>query len=176
MSAFRPQYLDGDVQGLVPFPLHGCTRHGRSDNSPRFNAGRARIHLSLERWRVCETWFAPSMAGVDSAGLGEVLQNVLASFSLADRERLVQVRAFLSLSLPPCLILILPSRSHGSRMCFSQVRQHKCQVSRTACIRRSAPSSRPRCRSVSCAPPIPHWTRGAAWPSLRRQRNLRALA
>ena len=55
--------------------------------------GRARIHMSIERWRVCETWFAPSMAGVDSAGLGEVLQTVLASFSLADRGRLVQVRA-----------------------------------------------------------------------------------
>ena len=53
--------------------------------------GRARIHLSIERWRVCETWFAPSMAGVDSAGLGEVLQNVLASFSLSDRGLLVQV-------------------------------------------------------------------------------------
>jgi actin-related protein 5 len=60
------------------------------------SAGRARIHLSIERWRVCETWFAPSMAGVDSAGLGEVLQTVLASFSQADRGRLVQVRATLS--------------------------------------------------------------------------------
>ncbi|KAH9075584.1 chromatin remodeling complex subunit [Lactarius deliciosus] len=66
MSAFRPQYVDGDVEG------------------------RARIHLNIERWRVCETWFAPSMAGVDSAGLGEVLQTVLASFPLADRGRLVQ--------------------------------------------------------------------------------------
>ncbi|KAH8981543.1 chromatin remodeling complex subunit [Lactarius akahatsu] len=66
MSAFRPQYVDGDVEG------------------------RARIHLSIERWRVCETWFAPSMAGVDSAGLGEVLQTVLASFPLTDRGRLVQ--------------------------------------------------------------------------------------
>ena len=57
-----------------------------------FIVGRARIHLSIERWRVCETWFAPSMAGVDSAGLGEVLQNVLASFSIDDRGLLVQVR------------------------------------------------------------------------------------
>lgn len=32
------------------------------------------------------------MAGVDSAGLGEVLQNVLASFSTDDRGLLVQVR------------------------------------------------------------------------------------
>jgi hypothetical protein len=37
------------------------------------------------------------MAGVDSAGLGEVLQTVLASFSQADRGRLVQARATLSL-------------------------------------------------------------------------------
>jgi hypothetical protein len=38
------------------------------------------------------------MAGVDSAGLGEVLQNVLASFSPADRGLLVQVQY--SLPLP----------------------------------------------------------------------------
>ncbi len=64
--------------------------------------GRARIHLSIERWRVCETWFAPSMAGVDSAGLGEVLQNVLASFSVTDRGLLVQVLvALFSLSYFP---------------------------------------------------------------------------
>jgi actin-related protein 5 len=65
--------------------------------------GRARIHLSIERWRACETWFAPSMAGVDSAGLGEVLQNVLASFSLSDRGLLVQVLTVSppSLSSPP---------------------------------------------------------------------------
>ncbi|KAI0056771.1 actin-like ATPase domain-containing protein [Artomyces pyxidatus] len=65
MSAFRPQYEDGDVEG------------------------HARIHLSIERWRVCEAYFSPSMAGVDCAGLGEVLQNVLTTFSMADRGRLV---------------------------------------------------------------------------------------
>ena len=40
------------------------------------------------------------MAGVDSAGLGEVLQNVLASFSTEERGLLVQVRSFF---LRPCL-------------------------------------------------------------------------
>lgn len=46
------------------------------------------------------------MAGVDSAGLGEVLQNVLASFSTDDRGLLVQVRCpSLSSPSPP-----LPSR------------------------------------------------------------------
>ena len=54
--------------------------------------GKTRIHLNVERWRVCEAWFSPSMAGVDSAGLGEVLQNVLARFPDVDKGRLVKVR------------------------------------------------------------------------------------
>ncbi|PIL29973.1 hypothetical protein GSI_07884 [Ganoderma sinense ZZ0214-1] len=66
MAAFRPQYEEGDAQG------------------------KARIHLNVERWRVCEAWFSPSMAGVDSAGLGEVLQNVLARFPDQDKGRLVK--------------------------------------------------------------------------------------
>ena len=81
-----------------------CTGYAGIDNLRHFIVGRARIHLSIERWRVCETWFAPSMAGVDSAGLGEVLQNVLASFSTDDRGLLVQVRCpTFSSPLRPCL-------------------------------------------------------------------------
>lgn len=57
--------------------------------------GHARIHLNTERWRVCETWFSPGMAGVDSAGLGEVLQNVLAGFPDSDKGRLVKVSIIL---------------------------------------------------------------------------------
>ncbi|KAI0030333.1 actin-like ATPase domain-containing protein [Vararia minispora EC-137] len=66
LTAFRPIYDDGDVEG------------------------QARIHLSTERWRACEPWFTPSLAGVDSAGLGEILQHVLGMFSLDVRGRLVQ--------------------------------------------------------------------------------------
>ncbi|KAI0321914.1 hypothetical protein OF83DRAFT_1161548 [Amylostereum chailletii] len=66
LAAFRPLYEDGDVEGA------------------------ARIHLSTERWRVCETWFTPSMAGIDSAGLGEVLQNFLNAFPYDERGRLVK--------------------------------------------------------------------------------------
>ncbi|KAI0770954.1 actin-like protein Arp5p [Trametes elegans] len=66
LSAFRPQYEEGDVKG------------------------KTRIHLNVERWRVCEAWFSPSMAGVDCAGLGEVLQNVLARFPDAEKGRLVR--------------------------------------------------------------------------------------
>ena len=53
--------------------------------------GTTRIHLSTKRWCVCEMWFSPSMAGVDSAGLGEVIQNILAGFSEAEKGHLVKV-------------------------------------------------------------------------------------
>lgn len=67
IQAFRPQYAEGDA------------------------AGAARVHMSTERWRACETWFAPALAGVDCAGLGEVVQNVLARFGEAEKARLVNV-------------------------------------------------------------------------------------
>ncbi|KAH8101557.1 actin-like protein Arp5p [Cristinia sonorae] len=66
VNAFTPQYEEGDVEG------------------------KTRIHLNVERWRVCEAWFSPSMAGVDSAGIGEVIQNVLARFSEEDKGKLVK--------------------------------------------------------------------------------------
>jgi len=53
--------------------------------------GSHRIHLNVERWKVPEAWFYPGMAGVDCAGLGEIIQNVLTSFSLRERARMANV-------------------------------------------------------------------------------------
>jgi actin-related protein 5 len=77
LSAFRPIYPEGDYAG--PLTYHVVPRPTNCD------IGASRIHLNVERWRACEPWFWPGMAGVDSAGLGEVLQNVLARFP--DREK-----------------------------------------------------------------------------------------
>ncbi|KAG8905559.1 Nuclear actin-protein involved in chromatin remodeling [Tulasnella sp. 403] len=46
--------------------------------------------LNVERWKVPEAWFAPGMAGVDCAGLGEIIANILGSFSEHDRVRLAK--------------------------------------------------------------------------------------
>ena len=73
VKAFRPQYDEADT------------------------AGQYRMHLSVERWRVCEPWFNPAMAGVDTAGLGEVLGGVLGAFNEQEKARLVGV---CTLSLP----------------------------------------------------------------------------
>ncbi|KZW02366.1 actin-like ATPase domain-containing protein [Exidia glandulosa HHB12029] len=51
---------------------------------------RGHVHLSLERWRVPETWWSPSMAGADIAGLGELIQVVLSAFPVDERARLAR--------------------------------------------------------------------------------------
>jgi len=108
ISAYRPHYEEANVQG------------------------NTRIHLNVERWRVCETWFSPAMAGIDSAGLGEVLQNVLARFPDREKQRLVnnvfitglpsqlpglipRLHATLRPILPPEMsIVIMPTQYPGS--------------------------------------------------------------
>lgn len=90
----------------IPSTLSAQQRRAESNDGIRI--GKTRIHLNVERWRVCEAWFSPSMAGVDSAGLGEVIQNVLARFSDAEKGRLVkvtktfpQMHRFLRLTISP---------------------------------------------------------------------------
>ena len=52
---------------------------------------RGHVHLALERWRVPETWWQPSLAGVvDAAGIGELLGNVLQSFEPSQRARMAK--------------------------------------------------------------------------------------
>jgi actin-related protein 5 len=49
------------------------------------------LHLNVERIRVPEAWFQPSMFGMDCAGLGEVAGWVLNGFEDDVRRRLMQV-------------------------------------------------------------------------------------
>lgn len=53
-------------------------------------AAHAQIALNTERFRVPQVWFEPGMAGVDTAGLGEVIQNALGRFNPGERRRLVR--------------------------------------------------------------------------------------
>ncbi|ORY34334.1 putative actin-like protein ARP5 [Naematelia encephala] len=66
----------------------------RGGNSERYNpedvAQNHQLHLNVERIRVPETWFQPSMVGLDCAGLGEVAGWVLNGFEEDERKRLMQ--------------------------------------------------------------------------------------
>ncbi|KZT58468.1 actin-like ATPase domain-containing protein [Calocera cornea HHB12733] len=53
-------------------------------------AATYQIWLNTERIRVAEAWFNPSIAGVDCAGLGEVLTGILKSFGEDERDRLIR--------------------------------------------------------------------------------------
>lgn len=81
-------YEEGDIEGMSDF----TSIYASNPANTFVRLGNTRIHLNVERWRVCEAWFSPTMAGIDSAGLGEVLQNVLARFPDSEKGRLVKVR------------------------------------------------------------------------------------
>ncbi|KAF8761135.1 Actin-like ATPase protein [Rhizoctonia solani] len=66
LSAYRPSY---DQAELDPNP--GTTTRSRDIE------GAHRLHLNVERWRVPEVWFQPGTAGIDAAGLGEVMASLL---------------------------------------------------------------------------------------------------
>lgn len=102
-------------------------------------AGKSRIHLNIERWRVCEAWFSPNMAGVDSAGLGEIMQNVLSRFSDQEKGRLVKV----STNTFPAPLLHLKVLV---RMCSSPEVHHSFRSSFRGCRRCCGLFSLPQCR------------------------------
>ncbi|KAG9032299.1 Nuclear actin-protein involved in chromatin remodeling [Tulasnella sp. JGI-2019a] len=53
-------------------------------------ASKHQMTLNVERWKVPEAWYCPTMAGVDCAGLGEILANTLAAFSERERIRMAK--------------------------------------------------------------------------------------
>lgn len=48
----------------------------------------ARLHLNIERIRVAEPLWQPSIAGIDKAGLGELIQLVLQNFTIEQGKQL----------------------------------------------------------------------------------------
>ncbi|KAB5594304.1 Chromatin remodeling complex subunit [Ceratobasidium theobromae] len=66
LNAFRPSYDHAD-----PDPNPNTTTRTRDIE------GAHRLHLNVERWRVPEVWFQPGIAGIDAAGLGEVIGSLL---------------------------------------------------------------------------------------------------
>ena len=62
------------------------------------------LHVNVEQIRVPEVLFQPHIAGVDQAGLSELVEHVIKSFDAPHRERLTSVRLSLSLSVLGCLL------------------------------------------------------------------------
>lgn len=76
--------LNGFVRGMAP----GDPLDSYDANNPEH---AAQLHLSVERIRVPEVTYQPSLAGIDSAGLLEVIEHILKSFSPSERDRLTSV-------------------------------------------------------------------------------------
>lgn len=50
-----------------------------------------RLHLNVEKIRIPEVWFQPSIAGVDCAGIAELAGYLLDSFGEGDKKKMMQV-------------------------------------------------------------------------------------
>jgi actin-related protein 5 len=50
-----------------------------------------RLHLNVEKIRIPEVWFEPSIAGVDCAGVAELAGYLLNSFGEEDKKKMMQV-------------------------------------------------------------------------------------
>ena len=51
----------------------------------------AQLHVNIERIRVPEGLYQPHIAGIDQAGLLEVIDGILKHFTASDRDRLTSV-------------------------------------------------------------------------------------
>lgn len=84
MAFKKTQLLNAFIRGMRPSdPLSSC------DLSDPAQA--AQMHVNIERIRVPEALHQPQIAGIDQAGLIEVIGHVLRHFSLAEQERMLAV-------------------------------------------------------------------------------------
>ena len=80
----KHQLLNAFVRGLSKDdPLDTYDPQSLEHNS--------QLHLNVERIRVPEVIWQPHMAGLDQAGLGEVVEHVLKQFTDVERRRLTSV-------------------------------------------------------------------------------------
>jgi actin-related protein 5 len=93
---YDPSFTEDDTlsgRAHAKNALINAFMHG--GNKERFNPDDLKqayqLHLNVERIRVPETWFQPSMFGQDSAGLGEIAGWVLGGFEEEQRKRMMQV-------------------------------------------------------------------------------------
>lgn len=81
----KHQLLNAFIRGLAPDdPLDTYDPESAEHNS--------QLHMNVERARVPEVIWQPHMAGLDQAGLAEIVEHVLRGFGEPERQRLTQVR------------------------------------------------------------------------------------
>lgn len=79
----KHQLLNAFIRGLAPDdPLDTYDPESAEHNS--------QLHMNVERARVPEVIWQPHMAGLDQAGLAEIVEHVLRGFGETERQRLTQ--------------------------------------------------------------------------------------
>lgn len=94
---FDPTFAQSDTKSgravKQDATIFSFIRGGAPDYNPESHEHAYQLHLNVERIRVPETWFQPSMVGLDSAGLGEVAGWIVNGYGDAERRRIMDVSA-----------------------------------------------------------------------------------
>lgn len=72
-------------------PYEDVGMHDEQQETPEQIQKSHQLHLNIERYRVPEVLFQPSIAGSDRAGLVEMVNHVLKSFNGEEKGRLLGV-------------------------------------------------------------------------------------
>ena len=83
--------VEDDAHSVSPEAGNGTEGVNQYQQQEEELARAYRLHLNVEKIRIPEVWFQPSIAGVDCAGIAELAGYMLNSFSEEDKKKMMQV-------------------------------------------------------------------------------------
>jgi actin-related protein 5 len=91
---YDPDFLPEDLYENMSSPtntlMHLLVR-GTSPYDPTDMEQSYQLHVNVERARVPEVLFQPSIIGLDQAGLVETINDIVKTFEVSEREKLIKV-------------------------------------------------------------------------------------
>jgi actin-related protein 5 len=98
--AFLPEHGFESNSSPINALLHQLTRGIYPPYDPEDLSQTYQLHVNIERPRVSEVLFQPSIIGLDQAGIVETVDDIVKTFDASSRERIQKVMRSVSNGLP----------------------------------------------------------------------------
>lgn len=89
---FLPEHSYENMSSPTNTLLHLLSRGVYPPYDPTDMEQNYQLHVNVERARVPEVLFQPSIIGLDQAGLIETVNDIVKTFDMNQREKLLQVK------------------------------------------------------------------------------------
>lgn len=89
---FLPEHLYESMSSPTNTLIHLLTRGMYPPWDPTDIAQSYQLHVNVERVRVPEVLFQPNIIGLDQAGLIETVNDIVKTFDVNQRQKIMQVR------------------------------------------------------------------------------------